>query len=98
LFTLKYVTSSTTFIEFKIKDKFGGGDIVTYYNTSDEQTYYGMVISDGTGSFLETSLGHPEQWLKIRWLGNLPYGSEWDFINHTTNLVEKYVDRAPTTP
>jgi hypothetical protein len=79
-------------------DRFRTGDIVTYHNTSDEHTYYGMVIESGNGAFFKEVMERPEQWLKIRWLGNLPFKSEWDFVNHTTNLVEKYVVRAPTTP
>ena len=79
-------------------DKFMVGDVVTYHNTADEQTYYGMVIESAASHFLEMNMERPEQWLKIRWLGNLPFTSDWDFINHTTNLVEKYVVRAPATP
>ena len=79
-------------------DKFNTGDIVTYYKTADEQTYYGMVVESGGSHFFDASVGHPEQWLRIKWLGNLPYSSDWDFINHTTNLVEKYVVRAPAIP
>jgi hypothetical protein len=79
-------------------DKFSMGDIVTYHNTGDEQTYYGMVIESSNSAFFDEIMTHPEQWLKVRWLGNRPLNSEWDFINHTTNLVEKYVVRAPAIP
>jgi len=70
------------------------GDVVTYRLPSyPGKKYYGMVVELSGPNRYGRLLHNPDQWIRVRWFGGGPFHHEWDLINHTTTLVEKYVQK-----